>query len=671
MKRIQELRQIFHNYVVFTKPIFFMLGLIFSYKLVENAFLSILITHLTDAWGKNQYDLLKAAMVVNLQEGTESVSVILFVYLADVHTGRFNMVAFATAFCIAGLLLNFASTRNDDDKEVNLGLFYLGLGLLTFAQAALSVTLRVFLYDQLRPKDADQREDRRKRRTKFWWKLVSFVAAIFSLFGPLNALEFGILAVVLAAVTGVCFLVFLLGSNYYHHEQKIENQFKDVGIVLARAYRNRNAEYPQGSFNIETQIPPCLWGFRWEITRWLDKAAIAHGGGCSDAQVEKVKRLIKMLPMWSCFLTLSLVAASGSTFFFEEASVIEDGGVIDNDNKILFLANVVRFTDLVGSVISNYIMTKLRDKMKFNQQRMELVKIGMGMLCCVSCCIVAWGLASLRRNYYINVFWLTPQFILLGLMQGLSEDGLESFYESQASKSLLSYGPPFGELVMGIGKFMSIPCVLIFSMTSIRWFQKDIDASRLDKYYIFLAVLSFLNFVLYCFFGWWYRNNTFLARDEENGDIVQQSEVITLVEGVEPRSVEGRHISQRSLSSRFVSKGKGSGRSEAGNATADRSGSGEEEMETYEDPLLGSTDQSTSEHISYRSDSEPRESSCGDVTVDGEEAEAETHEDPLLGSSDMSTRNTTMNFYALLRVVTLMTRLSSRAARKRSNPKHE
>ncbi|XP_042048176.1 protein NRT1/ PTR FAMILY 5.11-like [Salvia splendens] len=591
MKLSQEFQQLCHDYVVFTKSMLFILGLIFSYKLVENSFLSVLITHLTDAWGENEKDLRKAAMVVNLQEATGSVSVVLFVYLADVHTGRFKMVAFATAFCIAGLLLNFASTRNEDDKEVKWGLFYLGLGLLTFAPAALSVTLEVFLEDQLRPKDTDQlrptdadqhedqrnqlqptdaddqREDRRKRRTNFWWKLVSCVAAIFSMFGP----SFN--AQVLAGVMGVCFLVFLLGSNYYHHERKIENQFKDVGIVLARAYRNRNDEYPQGSFNNETQIPPRLWGLRW-----VDKAAIAHGtetGGCSDVQVEKVKRLIKMLPMWSCFLTLSLVAASGSTFFFEEASVIEDGGVINNDNKILILANVVRFTNFMGSVISNCIITKLRDRMKFNQQRMELVKIGMGMLCCVPCCIVAWRLASLRRNYYINVYWLTPQFILLGLMQGLSEDGLESFYESQASKSLLSFGPPFGELVMGIGKFMSMPCVLIFSMKSLGWFKKDIHASRLDKYYIFLAVLSLLNFVLYCFFGWWYRNDTFLARDEEMGE---QSEVtITLGEGVEPRSAEGRHVSQRSLSRRFVSKGKESDRGEAGNATADRSGIGEEE----------------------------------------------------------------------------------------------
>ena len=75
-------------------------GLILSYKLVENSVLSVLITHLTDAWGEDQYDLRKAAMVVNLQEGMGSVSVVFFVYLADVRTGRFNMVVFATAFSI-------------------------------------------------------------------------------------------------------------------------------------------------------------------------------------------------------------------------------------------------------------------------------------------------------------------------------------------------------------------------------------------------------------------------------------------------------------------------------------------------------------------------------------------------------------------------------------------
>ncbi|XP_047961747.1 protein NRT1/ PTR FAMILY 5.6-like [Salvia hispanica] len=578
MRLIEEFRPLFQNYVVFTKSIFFMLGLILSYKLVENSVLSVLITHLTDAWGEDQYDLRKAAMVVNLQEGMGSVSVVFFVYLADVRTGRFNMVVFATAFSIVGLWLNFLASRNEYDGKVSLGLLYLGLGLLTFAQAALSETLEAFLEDQLRLTGVD--EDLRIGRKKFWWKLVSFVAAIVSLFG-LSLLEFGILTLVLAAVMWVCFIVFLLGSNYYHHEETIENQFKDVGIVLARAYTNR-------SFHSDTEIPPHV---PW--LRRLDRAVIAHGtetNSCTAAQVETVKYLFKMLPMWCCFLALSLVAASGSTFFFEEANPLANDSVAENDNSILILANVVRFTSWMGSESSSYFIKKLGERMKFKQQNMGLVKIGVGMSCCMPCCLVAWGLISNRRSG-------VTQFILLGLMQGLSLDGLESFYKSRVPGSLLSFGLPFGELVMGIGKFMSILCILIFSMTSFRWFAKDIDASRLDK------------------------NDPWPLQsvDVEMGLDVEQSDA--QLEDVVSPSVE-------------------SGCDEAGDATADRSEIGEE----------GEAD---------------------DVTADGKEAAAETHEDPLLGLSDQSTRNPTVNIHALLRAVTVISRLSSRVARKRTNSKNE
>ena len=59
--------------------------------------------------------------------------------------------------------------------------------------------------------------------------------------------------------------------------------------------------------------------------RWLDKAAVVQGSPvhiCTVEQVKGVKFLLKMLPMWSTFLTFSLVAAAGSTFFLEEATSI-------------------------------------------------------------------------------------------------------------------------------------------------------------------------------------------------------------------------------------------------------------------------------------------------------------------------------------------------------------
>ncbi|KAG8364521.1 hypothetical protein BUALT_Bualt18G0005800 [Buddleja alternifolia] len=54
--------------------------------------------------------------------------------------------------------------------------------------------------------------------------------------------------------------------------------------------------------------------------------------------------------------------------------------------------------------------------------------------------------------------------------------------------------------VMGIGKFISLIYVVIFG----KWFKDDINSSCLHKYYAVLAIIGFMNFVIYCLVACWY-----------------------------------------------------------------------------------------------------------------------------------------------------------------------
>ncbi|XP_057771185.1 protein NRT1/ PTR FAMILY 5.11-like [Salvia miltiorrhiza] len=619
MRHIQVLqlcREKFRYYVVFTPSIFFILGLIFSYKLVEKTFLNILITRLIEAWGEEEYDLRKGVVVVNLQEGTSAVLVVLFCYVADVYTGYFQMVVISTAVSIIGLLLNYLAAGNDDSGQLKLRLFYPALGLMALAQAAQTATLQAFLDDQLRPMDLD--EDLRQRRSEFWWILVSFVAAIFAQFGPLPGFHFKKLAIVLIGVVGGCVLVFMLGTKYYYMVPTIPNPFKEVENVIARAIANRNLEY---TLTTEPHVP-------W--LRWLDKAAEA-GSWNSVEQVRSVKLLLKMLPLWSCFLSVSLVAALEDTFFYEEAIYIYDE---DDIRPIIFFANLVRFTEFVVSQTSSYVVRKLKERKKFSQQKMELTRIGIGLSCCVLCCIVAWATETRRKQWAAEnergnkliVYWLVPQYFLLGLIWGFARDGLYSFYQSQVSESLSRFGPPFVDFVMGVGRFMSLLCVLIFSRKPFKWFQIDIDSSRLDKYYILLAVLSFVNAVIYCLVAWWYGDDAFLLDDEENVSLPQQV-------GTAPRSIEGQK-EQSSCADKISESSKIN------------------EVEVENDEAKGIASSIEGQRISRRTVSKPRESSSGDVITESSSSRQEEEEE----DEDV-----------LRRAVKKFKRLISRAARRRSS----
>ncbi|KAL1538120.1 protein NRT1/ PTR FAMILY 5.7-like [Salvia divinorum] len=82
-------------------------------------------------------------------------------------------------------------------------------------------------------------------------------------------------------------------------------------------------------------------------------------------------------------------------------------------------------------------------------------------------------------------------------MWGFSEDGFESFYESQVSENLSKYGVAFMELANGVGIFASVLCILVLRSPPFEWFHREIYYSSLDKYYIFLAILSVVNLIVY------------------------------------------------------------------------------------------------------------------------------------------------------------------------------
>ena len=80
-------------------------------------------------------------------------------------------------------------------------------------------------------------------------------------------------------------------------------------------------------------------------------------------------------------------------------------------------------------------------------------------------------------------------------MKGLASDGLQEFFYKHVAISMRSYGPSFNECVLGIGNFISLPFVL----TVRSGFKDTINTSHLDKYYLILAILSFVFLVFYVY----------------------------------------------------------------------------------------------------------------------------------------------------------------------------
>uniref|UniRef100_A0A2N9FEV1 Ty3 transposon capsid-like protein domain-containing protein n=1 Tax=Fagus sylvatica TaxID=28930 RepID=A0A2N9FEV1_FAGSY len=247
---------------------------------------------------------------------------------------------------------------------------------------------------------------------------------------------------------------------------------------------------------------------KWHLRR-LDKAAIIEGTSsigqqeqvnlgnlCPVEQVEDVKRFLTLIPMWTTFFVYSLVGATADTFFIQQTSNLY--------SKIPILA----FFVLKSSI--RFIIQLLFWSERARQQNVTRVRIGIGMVCSLLCCIAAWqvevhrleeikrlGLsANSDKEIPMSNLWLLPQFSLLGLMEGFADEGLEEFFNNHVmTKSMRSYGLSFTDCILGFGNFFTLPIVLQIRS----WFKDTINESHLDKYFLTLAILSSLFLCFYVF----------------------------------------------------------------------------------------------------------------------------------------------------------------------------
>ena len=92
-----------------------------------------------------------------------------------------------------------------------------------------------------------------------------------------------------------------------------------------------------------------------------------------------------------------------------------------------------------------------------------------------------------NQTISMSVLWIFPQFILLGLMEGLATDGLQEFFYKHVAISMRSYGPSFSDCVLGFGNFINMHFVLLCRS----WFKDSINTSHVCVCLVMYAYVSY------------------------------------------------------------------------------------------------------------------------------------------------------------------------------------
>lgn len=212
-------------------------------------------------------------------------------WLADAHLGRFNTIYGSSLLYVVGtILLAAVSVRNKtlatwfDDKSfahdptIRLVYFAISLVLISFGTGGIKANVSPFGADQV------QKDGLRAIQTFFNWfywfiNIGSLIAFTVVVWVQQKNVFYGYVITAGTMFLGV--IAFLSGRKKYLTKPPGGSQLTDTAKIIYEAIKNR------GSANAVV---------------WLDNAKNTCGGKYTEAKVEDVKILLRILPVFALFI---------------------------------------------------------------------------------------------------------------------------------------------------------------------------------------------------------------------------------------------------------------------------------------------------------------------------------------------------------------------------------
>ncbi|XP_021888083.1 protein NRT1/ PTR FAMILY 5.10-like isoform X4 [Carica papaya] len=362
------------------------------------------------------------------------------------------------------------------------------------------------------------------------------VASVIYISDNLNwALGFGIpcIAMVIALV------IFILGTRTYRFsmERNEQSAFVRVGRVFVIAFKN----WRTTSLSIAVQAENCgtLPHQSSQQFKCLNKALVSPDGSreygevCSIDEVEEAKSVLGLIPIWATNLVYAIVFAQISTLFTKQGVTLDRS--ITGGFKIppASLQSVMGITIVIFIPIYDQILVPVTRKFTQNPAGITMLqRIGTGMCLSVICMVTAalvetkrlhtareHGLidnANANATIPMSIWWLVPQYVILGICDVFTVVGLQEFFYDQVPSELRSVGMSLYLSIFGVGSFLSSFLISAIDKASggegkDSWFSNNLNRGHLDYFYWVLAGLSFVEFIVYLCFA---RSHVYKERTE-------------------------------------------------------------------------------------------------------------------------------------------------------------
>ncbi|OVA09087.1 Proton-dependent oligopeptide transporter family [Macleaya cordata] len=521
-------------------------------------------------------DQVFATNVVNIWSGTTNFAPLVGAFISDAYLGKFRTLAYASIASLLGMMVltltavipelhpPSCTTQQQQDNQCigpstgQLGVLYMALGLLTLGAGGIRPCSLPFGVDQF---DQTTDEGRKGINSFFNWYYFTFTLVVMIALTLVVYIQDTISwswGLGIPTILMFCsILLFFLGTRIYVYVPPGGSVFSGIAQVFVAAYKKRRLELPSSAEELQGVLyDPPLKGTvlsKLPLTnqfRILNKAAVIIEGKvnadgsrsnqsklCSIQQVEEVKCLLRIIPIWASGIICFTSMAQQGTFTVSQALKMDRHlgpkfqipagslGVI----SMLTLGLWVPFYDRI-------FVPALRKITKQEGGITLLQRMGIGMVFSILSMVVAGFVEEKRRQSTIShsrpdgiapisVFWLAPQLILMGLAEAFNIIGQIEFYNRQFPEHMRSIANSLFFCTMAGANYLSSVLVAIIHSTTGKlgrpdWLYKDINAGKLDYFYFLIAGLGVLNFIYFLVVAQHYRYKASISVGGEDMDVV-------------------------------------------------------------------------------------------------------------------------------------------------------
>ncbi|PON79208.1 Proton-dependent oligopeptide transporter family [Parasponia andersonii] len=295
-----------------------------------------------------------AAQTVSIWQGICYLTLLIGASVADAYWGRYWTIAAFSVIHFIGMCaltlptvipaLRPAECVGSESPSPTIeqsAVFLLGLYLVALGTGGIKPCVSPFGGDQFDDSDPKERVMKESFFDWFYFAIcIGIIMATTSLVWIQDNLGWGLGFGIATLFMGTAIAVFLFGTPLYRFQKPRGSPFRRMCQVLVVSCRKWNLELPRDSSLLyETQDSSATEGsYKLEHTdtlKFLGKAvtvsdAEISGGDffnpwrlCTVTQVEELKTLIHMFPIWATGVVLYAVSGQVSTLFLEQGMMMD------------------------------------------------------------------------------------------------------------------------------------------------------------------------------------------------------------------------------------------------------------------------------------------------------------------------------------------------------------